>query len=190
MRAKGLIASLSAAIVLAALPAAQGTAVTGSTGATCHGADALPESTTTALLGESVRCLLNERRLSAGLKPLGRQPKLLRAAGSHGKDMIRHHFVSHLGSNGSSPLSRVRRTGFLQGASFFAVGEDMAWGESSAVVPINVVTAWMDSSIHRRNILDKRFTRVGIGVLRGDPTIKGDRGDALTYVAVFGVARR
>jgi uncharacterized protein YkwD len=47
----------------------------------------------------------------------------------------------------------------------------------------------MDSSIHRRNILDKRFTRVGVGVLRGDPTIKGNPGDALTYVVVFGVAR-
>jgi uncharacterized protein YkwD len=189
MRAKGLIASLSAAIVLAASLAAPGAAVTGSTGSTCVGVDALPESTTTALLGESVRCLLNQRRLSAGLKPLGPQPKLLRAAGSHGKDMIRHQFVSHLGSNGSTPLSRVRRTGFLNGAGNFAVGEDLAWGESSLVIPVNVVTAWMDSSIHRRNILDKRFTRVGVGVLRGDPTIKGNPGDALTYVVVFGVAR-
>jgi uncharacterized protein YkwD len=184
---KELIAGLISAIFLTAVFAVPAISQTGTA---CAGVTALPESTTPALLGESVRCLLNQRRLAAGVKPLGPQRKLLRAARSHGRDMIRHRFVSHLGSKGSTPLSRVRRTGFLKGASFFAVGEDLAWGESSPVIPLNVVAAWMSSPVHRRNILDKRFTRVGIGVVRGDPTIKGNPGDALTYVAVFGVARR
>jgi uncharacterized protein YkwD len=184
---KRLTAGLISAFLVAAVFAVPATSVTRTS---CAGALALPESTTTAALSESVRCLLNERRASAGLKTLGRQRKLLRAAGSHGRDMIRHHFVSHLGSNGSTPLSRVRRTGFLKGASFFAVGEDLAWGESSPVAPVNVVTGWLNSPVHRRNILDKRFNTVGIGVSRGDPTIKGNPGDALTYVAVFGMARR
>ena len=95
------------------------------------GADALPQSTTTAALGETIRCLLNQHRAGAGLGPLGRQGKLLHAATSHAKDMVKHRFASHIGSDGSTPLSRVRRTGFLEGARFFAVGEDMAWGEST-----------------------------------------------------------
>jgi uncharacterized protein YkwD len=187
MRAKALIAGLSAAIVLAALPAAPGTAVAGTT---CADATAFPRSTSHARLSESIRCLLNERRRSAGLKPVDRQLKLLRAAGRHGRDMIRHRFVSHLGSNGSTPLSRVRRTGFLRGASFFVVGEDLAWGEKTAAIPVNVVTALMNSAVHRHNILDKRFNRAGVAVLRGDPTLRGYPRNALTYVVVFGVVRR
>jgi uncharacterized protein YkwD len=54
-----------------------------------------------------------------------------------------------------------------------------------------VVKAWLNSPVHRKNILDKRFNRVGVGVVRGDPTVTGDaNGNALTYVAVFGLVKR
>jgi uncharacterized protein YkwD len=190
MRGRRVVAGVISALLLAALFAIPGGAVA-QTGTTCAGADALPQSTTTTALGESVRCLLNERRAAAGLGRLGRQGKLLHAADSHAADMVKFHFVSHLGSDGSTPLSRVRRTGFLKGASFFAVGEDLAFGESYAVTPANIVKAWMNSPVHRRNVLNKRFNRIGAGVARGDPTINGDaNGEALTYVAVFAVVKR
>ena len=189
MKGKRLTAVLTSAALLAALFAIPAGAPA-QTGKTCAGADALPQGTTTAALGESVRCLLNLRRASAGLGPLGGQRKLLHAANSHAKDMVDHQFVSHIGSDGSTPLSRVRRTGFLKGASFFAVGEDMAWGNSYEVTPANAVQAWMNSPVHRRNILDKRFNRIGSGVVRGEPTNGGDSsGNTLTFVAVFAVVR-
>jgi uncharacterized protein YkwD len=190
MRARGAIAGLictAAAAGLIAIPAA----APAQSDTTCPGASATPQSTTTEALGESVRCLLNEHRKDFNLGSLGRQSKLLKAGNAHAKDMVRHHFVSHLGSDGSTPLSRVRRTGFLKGARFFVIGEDLAWGENYQVTPENVVKAWLNSPVHRKNILDKRFNRVGVGVVRGDPSVTGDaNGNALTYVAVFGLVKR
>ncbi|MDX6615421.1 MAG: hypothetical protein QOD60_512 [Solirubrobacterales bacterium] len=189
MNGKRLIAALLSAALLA-VPFVIPETAPAQMGATCAGVDALPQSTTTAALGESIRCLLNQHRASAGLGPLGRQGKLLHAANAHAKDMVNHQFVSHIGSNGSTPLSRVRRTGFLKGASFFAVGEDMAWGNSYEVTPASVVRAWMNSPVHRRNILDKRFNRIGAGIVRGEPTTGGDSNvNTLTFVAVFAVVR-
>ena len=59
------------------------------------------------------------------------------------------------------------------------------------MTPANIVKAWMNSPVHRRNVLDKRFNRIGAGVARGDPTISGGdpNGEALTYVAVFAVVK-
>ncbi len=157
----------------------------------CAGADATPQSTTLEALSESMRCLLNAERAEKGMRPLSRSNKILRAANVHAKDMVKRHFVSHIGSDGSTPLSRLRRTGFLKGAKFFAVGEDLAWGEKFQVTPANVVKAWVNSPVHRRNIFDKRFNRVGVGIFRGDPRAGGSANpDALTYVAVFAVVKR
>ena len=191
MEPKRLKVAVPAAILAAligVLLLAAGSAPGQSTG--CAGAGATPQSATNAALSESLRCLLNERRLASGLPALKRSRKVQRAAGSHAKDMVRHSFVSHIGSDGSTPLSRVRRTGFLRHATFFAVGEDLAWGENFQVTPQAVANAWLSSRVHRRNIVDRRFNRVGIGVVRGEPTAGGGSNDnALTYVAVFALVR-
>ena len=191
MESKRLRAAVPAAILAALIGffvLAPGGAPAQST--TCVGADATPQGASASSLGESLRCLLNQRRTAGGLKPLRSSSKVLRAATSHAKDMVKHSFVSHIGSDGSTPTSRVRRTGFLRHASYFAVGEDLAWGENYQVTPQAVANAWLNSPVHRRNIVDRRFNRVGIGVVRGKPTAGGGSNDnALTYVAVFAVVR-
>jgi uncharacterized protein YkwD len=156
----------------------------------CADANATPQSTTTDALGESLRCLLNQRRAAGGLQILRRSRRVLHAATLHANDMVKHSLLSHIGSDGSTPLSRVRRTGFLRRASFYAVGEDLAWGENFQVTPQNVANAWLNSPVHRRNMVDGRFNRVGVAVVRGRPTGSGDSNDnALTYVAVFAVVK-
>jgi uncharacterized protein YkwD len=55
-------------------------------------------------------------------------------------------------------------------------GENVAYGFTS---PQSVMDAWMDSDGHRRNILDKRFRRLGVGAKQSE--------DGTWYLAqVFG----
>ncbi|WP_114559335.1 CAP domain-containing protein [Desertihabitans aurantiacus] len=60
-----------------------------------------------------------------------------------------------------------------------AVGENVAVGYTSGS---SVVKAWMGSSGHRANILNSRYTRIGVGAVKGT--------DGRWYVAqVFGRGR-
>lgn len=43
-------------------------------------------------------------------------------------------------------------------------GENIAWGQSGYRTPAQVMKAWMKSPGHRENILDKRFTHLGVGI--------------------------
>ncbi|MER2170832.1 MAG: CAP domain-containing protein, partial [Psychrobacillus psychrodurans] len=46
------------------------------------------------------------------------------------------------------------------GISYTAAGENIAKGQKSAA---QVMEAWMNSSGHRANILDAKFTHIGVG---------------------------
>jgi uncharacterized protein YkwD len=46
------------------------------------------------------------------------------------------------------------------GVTYKAAGENIAKGQRT---PQEVVTAWMNSPGHRANILNKRFTHIGVG---------------------------
>ena len=47
-----------------------------------------------------------------------------------------------------------------QGVTFKGAGENIAWGQKS---PEAVMQAWMNSEGHRANILNKNFTKIGVG---------------------------
>lgn len=49
------------------------------------------------------------------------------------------------------------------GITFHGAGENIAWGQRS---PEEVVNAWMNSEGHRANILNAKFTKIGVGYYR------------------------
>jgi uncharacterized protein YkwD len=77
---------------------------------------------------------------------------------------------------------RIKRTNYLRGARGWTLGENLAWGTGSAATPARIVSAWMHSPGHRRNILDRRYREFGIGLALGAPT----GGPGATYVNEFG----
>src|SRR5262245_6628791 len=93
---------------------------------------------------------VNIERAAAGLKPLARAPELDLAARRHTEDMARGDFLSHTGSDGSSPATRIRAAGYPALTS----GENAAAGYSTAE---SVVAGWMQSPAHRANILGAAF---------------------------------
>jgi uncharacterized protein YkwD len=78
--------------------------------------------------------------------------RLVRAARSHSRDMLRHHYFEH-GNFGQRMMS------FHVRGSVFA--ENLVW--SSGVMSANAAVAqWLASPPHRQNLLDPQLRRIGV----------------------------
>lgn len=103
----------------------------------------------------------NEVRRSRDLRPFCVDSRLTRAAREHSRDMIERDYFSHYTKGkGWDPGKRLDREGY----DWRTYGENI--GSNSA--PDRMFRAWMDSSGHRRNILDKGFREIGIGTDTGN----------------------
>jgi uncharacterized protein YkwD len=88
--------------------------------------------------------------------PLALDVSLTRAALAHSTDMAAHDRFDHRGSDRSLPSMRVDRAGF---GTHRIVGENIAAG---AMTASEVTQGWLASPPHCANIMDGRFTLVGI----------------------------
>lgn len=100
----------------------------------------------------------NAARASQGLAPLVLRVDLSDVAQSHSQDMLDRNFFNHTNPDNETPFDRLRNAGI----TYQAAAENIASGQTSAE---QVVTAWMNSSGHRANILNPRFTKLGVGVV-------------------------
>ncbi|WP_434390470.1 CAP domain-containing protein [Melittangium boletus] len=78
------------------------------------------------------------------------------AARLHSKDMGTKNFMSHTGSNGSSPWDRMASAGY----SYRQAAENVAAGQGT---PAAVVDSWMKSSGHCNNIMEPGLKHLGVG---------------------------
>lgn len=97
----------------------------------------------------------NAQRAKAGLKPLISDPALDKAAAAWAKQLASTCTFKH-----STSTWRADR---VASAGWSATGENIAAGYSAS----GVVSAWMASSGHRANILNSRYTGVGVGFAKG-----------------------
>jgi uncharacterized protein YkwD len=65
------------------------------------------------------------------------------------------------------------------------VGEDIVWGPGNAGTPAYAISAWMNSPLHRAEILSPQYREVGIGLALGSP-VRGHRSGSI-YTADFGL---
>jgi len=166
-------------MVLCAVPslaAAQGTGCS----FTRSAASAEPEPNVRTAL----RCLVNAERQRHGLALLRSSARLNAAADRHSADMVARGYFAHVTPEGRSVVDRVKATGYLAGASDWAVGEDIGWGTGSASTPASIFRAFMNSPPHRRIILSPEFHEIGVGVTPGVP-VAGE-GSGSTFVLDFG----
>lgn len=98
--------------------------------------------------------LVNAERSNRGLKPLSIDKNAAAAAGVRAKE-IKQSF-SHTRPDGSH-FSTVLKD---NGVSYRTSGENIAWGQRT---PEEVVKGWMNSEGHRANILNEKFTSIGVG---------------------------
>jgi uncharacterized protein YkwD len=130
----------------------------------------------------------NKARKKRGLKPLCVHPALTQAARAHSQEMLDKDYASHESFNGESVRERLERYGYTSdGYSYYAIGENIAWGCGSYGGPNRIFNWWMNSSKHKSNILNKKFREVGIGARTG--TFKSC-GQATMYTVDFATRRR
>jgi uncharacterized protein YkwD len=130
----------------------------------------MPDQITVPRFNAATLCLLNQERTSRGLGALTGNAQLDSAALVHSDEMRRVGFFAHESPDGSPFQYRILNTGYLIGASGWAIGENIAWGSLAVGTPRAINTAWMNSIHHRDNILDPGYHELGIGSVIGSPT--------------------
>lgn len=109
---------------------------------------------------ERVLELVNEERAKEGVKPLALDNNLCAVAAMHSEDMVARNFFSHENPDGASPFDRMK----AYGIRFMAAAENIAAGQTT---PEQVMDSWMNSSGHRKNILNNAYGKIGIGIAMG-----------------------
>src|SRR5438552_3254459 len=122
------VASPLLVVLTALLAGAASPAPAGAASAPCAGAGRPAQALTSAAGRSAVICLVDRERRRHGLRPYRRARGLERAAQAHSADMVHRRFFDHVAPGGSTPASRVRRTGWLDGAEAWSLGEAIAWG--------------------------------------------------------------
>jgi uncharacterized protein YkwD len=131
----------------------------------CPDAGLQPRASNLAQVRAATLCLVNRERARHGERALHWNVHLVASAQSHTESMAFGNYFEHVGPGGQTPLSRMRKDGYIYSARLgFEVAENIGWGSLWLGTPRAVVAAWMNSSGHRANILDARFRDTGIGV--------------------------
>jgi uncharacterized YkwD family protein len=105
--------------------------------------------------------LVNQERAKAGLSALKVDTLLTKVATEKARDMDVNNYFSHTSPTYGSPFDMMRQFG----VTYSYAGENIASGQRT---PQEVMTAWMNSSGHRANILNGSFTKIGVGYVNGE----------------------
>ena len=103
--------------------------------------------------------LINQQRNQNGLASLKIDPEVQNVARIKAQDMVNNNYFSHTSPTYGSPFDMLKSFK----VSYKTAGENIAGNSSNSAA----VTAWMNSSGHRANILNSSFNYTGIGVVRG-----------------------
>lgn len=106
---------------------------------------------------EQVVKLVNQERAKAGLAPLTLSRPVASAAQVRAKEITQS--FSHTRPDGRSFSTALTE----QKVSYRSSGENIAWGQKT---PEQVMQGWMNSEGHRKNIMNAKFTSIGVGYYR------------------------
>jgi len=125
----------------------------------------------------------NDARDHAGVASLVPDAKLVRAAQGFADYLARHDKFDH-DADGRTPMQRVTAAGY----AWCRVAENIAYefssrGFESDALAKALVRDWMESSGHRRNLLDARLKDTGVGIAQSERTRRW------YAVQLFGLAR-
>ena len=101
--------------------------------------------------------LINKQRTNNGLPALQNDSEVQRIARIKAQDMVDNNYFSHNSPTYGSPFDMLKSFK----VSYKTAGENIAANSSNS----SAVTAWMNSSGHKANILNSSFNYTGIGVV-------------------------
>jgi hypothetical protein len=102
-----------------------------------------------------------QRKENGSLFALSKNLKLSQIASLRIKDMFEKEYFEHQSPSGIGASDIAHDVGY----EYILVGENIALGNFKS--DEDLVQAWMDSPGHRANILNGRYTEIGIGAEKG-----------------------
>lgn len=104
--------------------------------------------------------LVNKERSKYGLSALALDNDLTHIATMKASDMRDKNYFSHNSPTYGSPFEMLQKFG----VKYSYAGENIAGGQKTSE---QVMKDWMNSSGHRANILNKNYTKLGVGYVTG-----------------------
>ena len=118
-----------------------------------------PTMTIEEMRNEIVR-LTNTERTKAGLPELSVSDTLMNCAQAKAQDFEDNHYYGHNSPVYGTPGEMIRS--FVSGVT--AAGENIApWRETAT----DAFLSWLESPPHYENILNPKFTHIGVGIIGG-----------------------
>lgn len=103
-----------------------------------------------------------QRKENGNLPALTENQKLNEAAAAKANDMFVNQYFEHVSPFGIDPGKLVQNYGY----EYVVAGENLILGNFSSEQ--EVVQDWMDSPGHRANILNNRYTEIGVAIIKGN----------------------
>jgi uncharacterized protein YkwD len=119
--------------------------------------------------------LTNQERKKHDLPPLKVSPLLTKVARAHAENMARQEKLEHI-LDGKTPFQRLKAANYL----YKHAGENVAF-RLNVELP-EIIENWMKSPLHRKNVLGKDYTEIGIGAAIA-------RDGTIYYTQVFGTPK-
>ncbi len=116
----------------------------------------------TAAIEDELYQALNKERAARNLPSVRLSPELVELARAHSAEMARRDILSHDSEAGKSYPQRLTDAGIASVAS----GENV--GRGNTVLAPLIHKSFMDSPVHRDNMLSPEFDAVGVGVVCRD----------------------
>ena len=130
----------------------------------------------------------NDERQERGLSKLVKVTVIDTIARNHSQDMSERDYFSHDTPDGLDPTDRAKRLGYncqKNYGSYYTYGlaenifqsytyssymtegvkSSYTWMTDEEAVAKEIVDGWMDSPGHRANILEKKYDKIGVGVV-------------------------
>ena len=101
--------------------------------------------------------LTNAARVHHKVPPVRWESAIRNTAYKHSLDMADQNYFSHTNLNGQSPFDRMT----MDNINYSVAGENLAYGQSSSIFAHEGL---MNSIGHRKNLLKRDFTLLGVGV--------------------------
>ncbi len=96
------------------------------------------------------------------LLPLIENAKLNAAALAKANEMFKNQYFEHISPSGVGPGELVKSNGY----DYILTGENLILGNFASEKEI--VELWMASPGHRANIVNNRFTEIGVAIIKGE----------------------
>ena len=154
------VGAVSRKYVRAIYPSSSGSSNSGTGGSSSSGNTSSSTETSNMNSDEKeVFDLINKQRTNNGLAALKNDSEVQRVARIKAQDMVDNNYFSHNSPTYGTPFQMLNSFKI----SYKTAGENIAGNSSNSAA----VTAWMNSSGHKANILNSSSNYTGIGVVKG-----------------------